>query len=327
MLSKDICLKAIKSFRAKHGVDTADENIIACIHLMNTHAVDAHAALDQSSRSGNDRGIDAWHYDDANRSLFVYQSKLAESKTQALKGLLDLDRARQWLENVIITGTVETVPSDNHCLFNLYTRLSAVRESVRTVHFTLLSLFDANELEDAAEYHEFEQEVIKSQLNAFIHRNHDGKLAIHAVQYNLEYSIPEKVKVYPIPKIPDARVNLRKKAHLDLAYISLHSLVELYRQRGDILFDKNVRLSLMNTKEARDRLVHPMENTLDLITSGKLSPSIFPFYHIGVTIAASALSDDGPNLLNLEAPSIINGCQTNAIRLSRNFLWRSGVME
>src|SRR5688500_4051708 len=96
--------------------------------------------------------------------------------------------------------------------------------------FSESAVFDVNNLEDSSEYHDFEQETIKSKLNTFIRRDHDGKLAIHAVQYNLEPGIPEKVKVYPIPKIPDARVNLRKKAHLDLAYVSLHSLVELYRQ-------------------------------------------------------------------------------------------------
>lgn len=70
----------------------------------------------------------------------------------------------------------------------------------------------------------------------------------------------------------------------------------------------------MHNKEARDRLVSPMDNTLDQITQGKLSPSIFPFYHIGVTISAassSATDDDG--FLSLEAPSIINGCQTITI--------------
>ncbi|HVZ19317.1 MAG TPA: AIPR family protein, partial [Terriglobales bacterium] len=77
----------------------------------------------------------------------------------------------------------------------------------------------------------------------------------------------------------------------------------------------NVRLSLTNTKEARDRLVHPMVNTLNMITTGKLSPSIFPFYHTGVTIAASSLVADGVDLLNLEAPSIINGCQTQGNRI------------
>jgi hypothetical protein len=70
---------------------------------------------------------------------------------------------------------------------------------------------------------------------------------------------------------------------------------------------------LIGTKEARERLVHPMEATLDLITSGKSSPEIFPFYHIGITLSASSSVDENVNLLNLHAPSIINGCQTITI--------------
>ncbi len=113
MLSKDLCLKAARKFRAKHGLDTADENLVATIHLMNVHGIDAHAALDQSSRGANDSGIDAWFYDDGNRRLLIYQSKLTEAKSQTLRGFDDLDRARQWLEQVIVCGAVENVPSDS----------------------------------------------------------------------------------------------------------------------------------------------------------------------------------------------------------------------
>lgn len=313
MLKKDVCLVAIKHFRAKHGFEVSDGNVIATIHLMNTHGLDVNAAQDQSSRSGNDHGIDAWNYDEFNRELFIYQSKLTESKALAMQGLSDLDRARQWLEQVIIDGKVDSVPDDNPCLFNLYTRLSKVREVVIKIHFSLVSLFDENEIEDSPEYQDFESKIIKSKLNQHIWQNLKGKLVINATEYNLEQSVPEKIKVYPITKIPDARVDLRGNAHLDLSYVSLYSLVELYRQRGDVLFEKNVRLSLMSTKEARERLVNPMDNTLDLITSNKLSPSIFPFYHIGVTIAASSSTNEGANTLNLGAPSIINGCQTISI--------------
>lgn len=313
MLKKSDCLTAIKGLKAKHGLEASDENLIATVHLMNTHGIDVNAALDQSSRSGNDRGIDAWFYNSESQELFVYQSKLTESKTAALRGLTDLSDARQWLEQVIVSGTVDVVPNDNHCLFNLYTRLSQVRALLKKVNFVLMSLFDKMELEDSFEYQEFEKELIKSELNAYVRRELSGKLAVDASVYNLEQSIPETIKTYPISKIPDARVDLRRTAHLDLAYISLYSLVELYRQRGNVLFDKNVRLSLIGTKEARERLVNPMENTLDMITSGTLSPSIFPFYHIGVTLSASSVADEDTNLLNLEAPSIINGCQTISI--------------
>src|SRR5262245_33570109 len=110
MLKKETSQQPINAFRAKVGIEATDENIIATLHLMNTHGMDIHAALDQSSRSANDHGIDAWHYLELSHELFLYQSKLTESKALTLRGLNDLDRARQWLEQVIIEGTVEVVP-------------------------------------------------------------------------------------------------------------------------------------------------------------------------------------------------------------------------
>jgi AIPR protein len=313
MLRKDDCARVIKSFRARHGLDASDENVIATVHLMNTHGLDAHAALDQSSRSGNDHGVDAWHYDEAGRELFIYQSKLTESRPGALRGFNDLAGAAEWVGGIVVNGTVDAVPSDNHCLFGLYTLLSQVRDSLKMIRFVLLSPFERMELEDSSEYQQFEQSLIGSELNACVRGRLGGRLVVDAVPYNLEHGVPAAVKMYAVDKIPEARIGLRRNAHLDLAYVSLHSLVDLYRQRGDVLFDKNVRLSLVGTKEARERLVNPMENTLDLITSGKLSPSIFPFYHIGVTISASSVADEDTTLLNLAAPSIINGCQTITI--------------
>jgi hypothetical protein len=312
MVTKEVCVEAVKRFRAKHGVDASDENVIATLHLMNTHGVDVNAALDQSSRSPSDNGIDAWYFDDKAASLYVYQSKLSESRALVLRGLADLDRARCWLEQVLIAGSVDNVP-DNHCLFNLFTRISAARTEINRIHLVLISTYDRNDLEDATEYEQFERGLVGSDLNKHL-REHNGRLCPDVETFNLEHGVPQQVKVYPIPKIPEARIALRKNAHLDVAFVTLNSLVELYRQRGDVLFDKNVRLSLMHNKEARERLVSPMDSTLDQITQGKLSPAIFPFYHIGVTIsAASSSTTENSDVLGLEAPSIINGCQTIAI--------------
>ncbi len=313
MIPKTQCLTEIRAFRARQAIEAPEENIIACIHLMNAHGADPHRALDQSSRSGHDHGIDAWFYDEKNHQLYVYQSKLTENRQAALKGLNDLADASEWLQNVIVDGTLEHVPNDNQCLYNLYIKLSQVRVEIETIEFSLISLFDKNELEDAPECDAFANTLTKSKLNQFIHQERNGKLTSRLLQYNLDSCIPPDIKTYPISKIANARIDLRKTAHLDLAYVPLFSLVDLYRQRGPILFDKNVRLSLARAKEAKERLVHPMEDTLEKITSGQLSPNIFPFYHIGVTIAASASIAETDDLLTLEAPSIINGCQTITI--------------
>jgi hypothetical protein len=320
MVSKDKCIDAIKKFRAKHALDSSDENVIATLHLMNSHAVDANTALDQSSRGANDRGIDAWYFDDKSGDLYVFQSKLSESRAMALKGFSDLDRGREWLEQVLVDRHVDAVPSDNHCLFNLYTKVSGVKDRMRRIHLVLLSNYDRNDLEDTSEFEAFQRALVDAPLNKFMEEQ-KGRLLCGIESFNLEYGVPQKIKVYPIPKIAEARITLRKAAHLDVAFVTLASLVELYRQRGDVLFDKNVRLSLMHNKEARERLVSPMEDTLDQITQGKLSPAIFPFYHIGVTIsAASSSTKEEDTYLNLEAPSIINGCQT--ITIANEYLKR-----
>lgn len=313
MLKKEQCLSLTKKLRTKHALETSDENIIATIHLMNTHSLDINAALDQSSRSGNDNGIDAWYYDETKNELFIYQSKLTESKVQTLKGLKDLENAREWLEKVVIDGELDRVPDDNHCLFNLYTHLPKFRQVIKKINFVLISLYDKMELEDSEDYEIFENELVKSRLNSFFVSNLKGRLNFYFEAYNTEKNIPSKIKVYSISKIPQSQISLSNKAHLDLAYIPLYNLVELYRQRGNVLFDKNVRLSLMKTREARERLVNPMLETLNKIVTRKLSESIFPFYHIGITLAANSSDPVSDDVLNIEAPSIINGCQTIVI--------------
>jgi hypothetical protein len=312
MLAKEKCVKVARAFRAKHAIEAPDENVIAAVHLMSVHGIDQSAALDQSSRSANDNGIDAWHYDSNKKELFIYQSKLSESKAIAASGFSDLKRGQEWLETAIVDGKVERVPTGNPCLFNLYTRLSAARAELKRIHFILLSPFDANEVEDLEEFQQCEQSIGRSRLNAHV-RERNGRLLVGAAAYDLEPGVPSVVKTYSVERIQEARVELRNNAQLDLAYLSLYSLVQLHRERGDILFDKNVRLSLINNKEAKDRLVNPMEATLEAIVRGALSPSIFSFYHIGVTIAATkAIAEEG-HLISLEAPSIINGCQTIVI--------------
>src|SRR4030066_2596559 len=51
------------------------------------------------------------------------------------------------------------------------------------------------------------------------------------------------------------------------------------------------------------------------ICDGELSPAIFPFYHCGITIRA-ATNQPEADMICLEAPSIINGCQSITIAAS-----------
>lgn len=109
-----------------------DENVIATIHLMNSHAIHLAAAQDQTSRGGNDHGIDGWCFDPDSGTLSLYQSKLTSSKAIALKGLEALSDAATWLGDLLTTSELG-VPPTNTGIYNLVNFLASSRQSIKNV--------------------------------------------------------------------------------------------------------------------------------------------------------------------------------------------------
>lgn len=309
MLSKEKCGKLLRELQVRFAIEGDPANTIAALHIKDKHLVDIHAALDHSSRTPGDHGVDAWHLDEKAGELFIYQSKFTESKALTLQGLSDLDRARDWLESVLVAGEVERVPQ-NPCLYGLYARL-AQKPEIKKLTFVLLSMFDKGDLEDHPDCDAFVRKLQQSKLMPWL-VDRGAKINFYPEAYDLDVTIAPQPTLYPVRRLRESSVQLRNNACLDLAYVSLRSLVDLYRQRGNTLFDKNVRLSVLHTKETKERLGNPMQMTLEQICDGELSPAIFPFYHVGVTVRAASNQVEGDSLC-LEAPSIINGCQTISI--------------
>lgn len=295
----------MKDFKKRHALEEGDDIIAIAIHLMNQHRIDEHQALDQSSKGGYDEGIDGWFFDEKSGELFVYQSKFSSNKSYVLRGFGGLLKAKNWLESVLIAGEIQNKPI-NTGLYNLYLTLGKNLQNITKVTFALTSLINENELEDEKEYDHCRRELISSELNKRM------KIDLKLEEYNFERVLPLTTRTYKVTRIEGSTIKLPDSSSLDLAYVPLFDLVELYRRKGYLLFQKNIRLSISYTKEAKERLVIPMEETLRLIGEGKLSPNIFTFYHIGVTIAATKNVAETKDL-TLESPSIINGCQTITI--------------
>jgi hypothetical protein len=311
MILKDTVIEQIKEFRINSGIERSDENLSMILHLVNNLSLDKDSAIDQSSNQSSDFGIDGWFLSKDNNELMIYQSKLSESKQLALKGLHDLLNGLSWLEPVFINGMVNK-PPDNPALYNLYIELSKSRRIINQISFVLLTLYNSNELEDSPEVDEFNSDLEKSGLYKHL-RQLGGSSSLRFEQYCLVKGPKKARKKYSIKKLKDSTITLRDNAHLDLAYIPLYELVELYRQRGDVLFDKNIRMSILHSKEAKQRLVNPMEATFDAIIKKEVDPNIFPFYHVGITLSALRKHEEENDIMNLESPSIINGAQTITI--------------
>lgn len=316
MSIKQTQLKTIKDFKVRFALDATEENVVTTIHLMNTHLIDKDTALDQSSLGSNDFGIDGWYYDTKTNELFIYQSKLTDSKGLALRGLKDLTTALSYLEKIIVLEEVGKIPT-NKSIYNLYIELSKNIETLKKISFILISPLNPNDLLDAPEVNEAETTIRESNLFKVLYEK-GGRISLDIQEYNFEKSIAPSNKKYTINKLDNSVIRLRNKSFLEITFIPIYNLVQLYRQRGDILFHKNVRLSLYDYKDAKNRVVTPMETTLDQICKGQLNPNIFPFYHVGITISATTNSSEGANDISLETPYVINGCQT--ITIADHFL-------
>jgi len=313
---KQAHLKTIKDFKIRYALDATDENIVTTIHLMNTHLIDKDTALDQSSLGSSDYGIDGWYYDSNTCELFIYQSKLTDSKPLALRGLKDLTTALMYLERIIVDKEVGKVPT-NKSIYNLYIELAKNVNNLKKICFILITPLNPNDLLDAPEVNETENAIRGSELYKTLSAK-SGRISLDIEEYNFDKAISPSNKKYTINKLDNSIIKLRKNSFLEITFIPINSLVQLYRQRGDILFHKNIRLSLYDYKDAKNRVVTPMQTTLDLICKGQLSPNIFPFYHVGITISATTNSAESVNEISLETPYVINGCQT--ITIADHFL-------
>lgn len=316
MSIKQTQLKTIKDFKVRFALDATDENVVTTIHLMNTHLIDKDTALDQSSLGSSDYGIDGWYYDSRTNELFIYQSKLTDSKGLALRGLKDLTTGLSYLEKIIVQKEVGKIPT-NKSIYNLYIELAKNLENLKKISFILISPLNPNDLLDAPELNEAEKTIRESDLYKMLYEK-GGRISLDIQEYNFEKSIAPSNKKYTINKLDNSVIRLRNNSFLEITFIPIYNLVQLYRQRGDILFHKNVRLSLYDYKDAKNRVVTPMEATLDQICKGQLNPNIFPFYHVGITISATTNSSEGANDISLETPYVINGCQT--ITIADHFL-------
>lgn len=307
MLSREQVVKRAREFKTKFGLlEEQDENVVATLHLMTVHDLDLHAAQDHTSRGGNDHGIDAWHYDPAAFSLTLYQSKLTTSKGMALKGFEGLTNACEWLADLLRTAELD-VPATNVGIYNLARCLADTHQSVRSVQCVLISPFDANELDDEEDFAFARTDLAKSALYGLL-KERGGSLGVRAEQYTFPGAAVVPPATYSVAIKEDTSLDVDGRVHLDVVLMSLHSLIELFRRRGPLVFEKNVRLYL-NTKESKARLEHPMEETLEQICSGSIDANNFPFYHVGVTLSATGCTKLNGNL-SLDAPFIINGCQT-----------------
>ena len=319
---KNTLVKRVQEYKIKTSMNDLDDNhAIAALHLRNKFKCDDSAAFDQTSHGSNDHGVDAWYFSEAENCLYIYQSKFSEDFKYICEGLKDFIKSLHWLESLVVNKEVLNKKM-NHSLEGLFELLCKMDGRLSNIKFAIISCLDETDADFSKERDLLEKHITQSKLNKLLN-SRGGGIEIIIEKYNCSKIIISGQKKYNVSKILNTTVELPSKENevktsLGLAYIPLFNLVKLYREMGDRLFNKNVRLTLIPFKDSKMRVVNPMEKTLREICSGKLPAEIFTFFHIGVTLSTKSELHKKDCDYELEDPSIINGCQT--VTIAERFL-------
>jgi len=311
---------AVEEFRLKHAYGNSVADCFTPWFLREMHGMsDIQAMQHSSDGGGHDSGIDAFFIDSTEpgaRKLIVVQAKFTDSLDLVSRGFRDLERAL-----VRLQGTLECVGSDapieDKVLVNLRAAVNRLDSDARKslkLEFVVIHLSDehgdiiGNRTRNA-------RESLRSSLES---QFSDYRWAIRWMgpqdfgPGGKEIHEPEPWTTLTLSPVTLPVSRPAAKMHLGVGRLS--ELVELYRQRRDELFAKNVRYFLYRKRNTETGAAGKMRETLKRVCipgEDALQPEVFGLYHNGVTMCATESKPDGQDgKFLVHIPYVLNGCQT-----------------
>lgn len=324
-MDKKIIRDDVTAFWKKTGFGSS-EHCFPAWYLCQKYKTTESVAMRQSSDGNYDFGMDAYYLDrgeDQRPKLVIIQAKFSDSLGEVIKGFKDLQRVIPKIKDAL--DSIEpTIPIENKVLTNLrgdVNRLDSKALDKLGFEFVVIHLCDE------------EKDVILNRTR----KSRDELLgALEDV-----FSESEIVEIGPqdmgvIHRPPDAiylplslesvtliRGDGHERAQMYYGIGRLHELVEIYKQRRDSLFEKNVRYFINSKKNVSgEGPSAKMQETLERIcVKAEDEPASFALYHNGITVFAQDVREVSSGRIEVKEPYVLNGCQT--IRTAFNFRYIS----
>lgn len=282
------------------------EDYFGLLYLEKEHGVTREKALNQIAFSGNDYGIDGFHFDEAKRNLYIFQFKYSNSyalfKDTFLR-LIDSGMQRIFLEP-------NKDSNKNQILLQLRSCLVENRSLIDQICFRFVFTGDAADAERSTVLDKLREDLEnkKYMVDHFFgdrkvgfvveFRSSSGKVGGVSLK-NAHTSF-----ILPLTDLVVTESAGGQKMHI--GFIRLADLNRIHKNLGPRFFDSNIRYGL-GESEAVNRAI---SNALkQIILDQSEDPSVFAFNHNGVTLFAERVepAEDG---FQLTAPRLLNGAQT-----------------
>jgi hypothetical protein len=277
----------------------------APLYLAQEHGLDMERALMQTTFGGNDYGFDAFHFNPANRNLYLYQFKWsndAGSFKESYRRMLDAGIQR------IFAGKNQD-QNQNQALLQLKACLLENRAVIDGVFIRFVFRGDPRVAENSYAIKALQEDLEAQKGLIEIFFGHSINLVIEhrsARGHVGAITAPTKTHCYTI----DLEEPVQKKGPdgqlLHVASIKLYQLNRMFEEMGQRFLDRNIRSGLTGD-EAPNRAI--TKALRDIVIEEKIDPAVFLFHHNGVTLSAQHLKPNNGSF-EITEPRILNGAQT-----------------
>jgi hypothetical protein len=289
------------------------EDYFTLLYLKKEFSVPEEKALQQISFYGNDYGIDGFYYDGPERrNLYLLQCKWTKDHFQ-FKGTLErlID---QGLERVF--GNLQIDQNENPLLNRLRNFVYQNRNVIDQVWVRLIFNGDESIAANSRLLADYLEDLQSKRyvLEEFFQRKVDFR-TVFVSNASMRVSSPQAVVAaykYTIPNAGPLEVARSDgTTRMMIQLVSLRTLLEMYLDFGEKLFERNIRSSYGFT-QAQSMVNSKIKRSMrQCVIDGTQQPEDFTFFHNGVTLKARDIQCNNGGIALYE-PRILNGAQTIA---------------
>ena len=283
------------------------DHYLSLAYLIKECGVEKEAALNQVAFSSAEYGINAFHFDNTRRNLYLLLSSFSSLADQIKQPL------RQF-----VTAGVEKIfatekPTGNGDRFSNHLASCLLENNavIDQVYLRLLVCGDLTELEQS----EYVKNLLEQleQKKFIIDRFFNGR-NVRFTYDQRTVSAPEigqtgstsKVYAYDLPIDQALRQAGPGGENMVIGFMRLIDLLAMYHDMGSRFFERNIRYGLGDKGYVNKSISNSFRK---IVMEGKEPSGVFAFNHNGVTIAAQEVKCTDKKC-HIVSPRLLNGAQT-----------------
>lgn len=297
------------------------QDYFGLLYLEREHKVPREKAVNQVAFGGNDYGVDGFHFDEQRRNLYLFQFKYSKDHCQFTNSFQRL--IHDGLDRIFLTPNKDD--AKNQVLCQLRACLLDNRAIIDQICFRCVFTGDPDKAEGSGVLDKLREDLENKNYIA------DQFFGTRKVPFLVEFRStngrvaqirpPRPVLHFDVPLTDLVIVDGPDGQKMNIGFMRLADLHQMYHELGPHFFDSNIRYGL-GEGEAVNRAISAALKKIILDNTEK--PSVFAFDHNGITLYAEQVEHQDGHC-RLTAPRLLNGAQT--VTTLAGFLKRTKVIQ